>query len=679
MQRRDFVRGAVLLPPLAGGASERVEPARPDGKTLHADGFDLTKPACQWEAAAASHMIFDPTGPQGGCYRLEPRKDGREISEDSAGTVPILPNRTYLVSALLDCDFDRPSEINIGVRAMDPAGRYSLWHLNGVPNRTDGWKRWQWEFTSDARSVHGRFALQIYDFLNNGRLRIADLSLIELPQAQLRSYAQGEGVSFRGTPGKLPMWVEKVSEDARKIEVVTTGAVFTFNTANQNIDMRQRIDRERDIATWHSSAGLKGLTVLRKSATEVVLANENITLGVQCDSLLMVAPHRETLLQCQSQIGGRWNRLAYGHLLALDDYGGIAANPDIPGGTGRSPRLWTGVEPGRVVAGGLDFSGVYDNQTFLSSAKPGWRVDWRLSPGERLAISVFPPRPFDWKESFHMTFAIAERSSPTERFAEWGKYAEVLILWDFTQRSWAMSWGRDYVPYDRELREYVAAAKKAHMRPIVYMSPYYYYSRDPWEIVGQAKKLRDQYGIEGVYYDGLPSSEWLVGYEQIRLTREVFPDGVIILHTTGHCYDGGAPLGEASVFIPAIDTYANATYRGELVYGNGRDWAYPRYVSSQYRKANCIGVMKSDKWEGLTPIEREFVNLHYNGRANLLPPDYEGAPPPDRLEQMKREYFPILRNLEKLWQEKGDATDFYERYYLPRVRELTKGVGPGST
>jgi len=696
MKRREFVQAIALMPSAVAATAAMAQPEQPlREKTLYADGFDLSKPTCQWDAGDQSQMIFDPDGPHGGCYRLQPPKNRRWLSgdslntvspevskfsvgEDSVGTVPVLPNRKYRVSALLDCDFDRPTEINLGVRVMDEAGRYSLWHLNGVPNSTGGWKRWEWEFTSDARSVHARFALQGYSFPSNRRFRIADLALVEMPVVPLRTYKTGEGVSFQGNPGKLPMRIEDVQTRGDVLEVTTTGSVYTFNTANQTIIGRQRIERERDVATWRCSTSLKDLKVLRRSETEVVLANENITFGIQCDSLMMVSPQREALLECKSAIGGKWNRLAYGHLLALDDYGGFTVNVDMPNGSGRQPRLWSGAEPGRVDRGSLDFSGVYDNQTFLSSANPGWRIDWRLSPGERLGISIFPPRPFNWKESFHMTFAISERTTPLEKYAEWGRHADVILLWDFTQRSWAMSWGREYIPYDLQLREHVAAVKKAGMRPIVYMSPYYYYSRDPWEIVGQAKKLRDQYGIEGVYYDGLPSTEWLVGYEQIRLTREVFPDGVIILHSTGHCYDGGAPLAEASVMIPAIDTYSNATYRGEMVYGAGKDWAYPRYVSSQYRKANCIGVMKSDKWEGLTPMEREHVNLCYNGRASMLPSDYEGMPPAERLEQLEREYFPILRELEKLWKENGSAPDFYERYYLPRVRELTKGMGPSS-
>jgi hypothetical protein len=109
--------------------------------------------------------------------------------------------------------------------------------------------------------------------------------------------------------------------------------------------------------------------------------------------------------------------------------------------------------------------------------------------------------------------------------------------------------------------------------------------------------------------------------------------------------------------LPAISTYADATYMGELVYGSGRDWPYARFMA-QYRKANCIGVAKSDSWADTTWQERELTMLRYNGRGQYRL--YPG------------EYFQVLRELQRLWQEKGGEPEFYERYYLPRWEELTQ-------
>jgi hypothetical protein len=118
-------------------------------------------------------------------------------------------------------------------------------------------------------------------------------------------------------------------------------------------------------------------------------------------------------------------------------------------------------------------------------------------------------------------------------------------------------------------------------------------------------------------------------------------------------------LGEPSLKIPAVETYADVTYGGELVFGEGCDWAYPKYVPSQYRKANCVGVMKHDKWEGLTTRQRDLMMLFHNGRAK------------DR-----RQYGAILAELEGLWEENGHKPEFYEEHWLPTVRRLTVELLP---
>jgi len=555
----------------------------------------------------------------------------------------------------------------MGFKMVDGAGKQVIWNLNGIPNKTDGWERWEWELASDPRAVHGVFSILFIRFPVDGKFRMADLAVIELPPKKLTPYAKGEGATFRGGPGNLLMRVENVETDGEKIEVRTTGALYAFHPNKNTILAKQMLEREREVSLWKSSLGLNGLKILRKNEKECVIANDSVTFGVQCDSLMMVVPHDELILSCK--IAGKWNRFACGHMTIIDEYGGMAVNPDRPFACGRLARThvgrhYAGIVPGRIRPGQVDFSGLYDDQTFLSRAKPGWEVSWHLSPGERLAISIFPPRPFPWKDSFGFGFLLARRRDPLDGYPrrKRGDY-RVEILWDFLQRSWAMSWGPRHVAHDdEELRAHVAAIKKAGSHPVVYASPQWYYSRDAEEFAAELKRLKDTYGIEGVYYDGIPSQEWVVAYEEMRMTREVFPDGPVILHATGQSYSGGPPLGEPSLKIPAIETYATATYTGELVYGYGYDWVYPRYVTSQYRKANCIGVMKHDAWEGPTELQQELIMLRHNGRCQ-----YRKYP---------AESYQVLLGLKALWEEKGDEPDFYERYYLPKFEELTRDLLP---
>ncbi|MHC4404661.1 MAG: hypothetical protein ACYTG0_33835, partial [Planctomycetota bacterium] len=621
------------------------------GEVLRIPAFDLRRPAAEW---TAGRLFEHQKGDDGvGFY-------GINRTSFSANTVRLKPNRSYLLSVLLQADFERPTEVNMGLRTFDAGGKNVIDNLIGLPNKTNGWERFEWVFTTDPRATHGRLHAHFYDFTKDGTLRIGDVAFVELPPKGVKPYGRGEGVTFRGGPGRLPMRVEEARQQGDRIVVRTTGSLYTFDLKRNRLSARQMLQRERDIAEWRFSMSLAGLEILSRENSVCVLGNENVTIGVQCDSLVMIVPHDELILTLTSRIGGRWNRLACGHLTSIDDFGGIAVNPDIPLGSGRLARCDAGVRPGRVVAGKLDFSGISDNQTFLSRAEPGWQVKWYTSPGERIAVSVFPPRPYPWKESFHSHWRLIHRSTPLAQYKQHAEVAEIALLWNFIQRSWGMSWGPEFTPHDEdELRGAIAAAKEAGMRPIVYISPYFYYSRDPAEFTEHARRLKEKYGIDGAYYDGIPSQEWVVAYEEMRMTRELFRDGVIIVHTTGHASNGGPPLGEPSLKIPAVETYADVTYAGELVFGEGRDWAYPKYIPSQYRKANCVGVMKHDKWEGLTPRQRDLTMLLHNGRAK------------DR-----QQYGPILDELEKLWEEKGDEPEFYEKRWLPAVRRLTTGILP---
>jgi DNA-binding transcriptional ArsR family regulator len=314
----------------------------------------------------------------------------------------------------------------------------------------------------------------------------------------------------------------------------------------------------------------------------------------------------------------------------------------------------------------MDFSGKINDVTYLSTADPGWRVTWFVSPGERLGISVFPPRPYPWAESFDRTFTLTHRSVPIDAYEKVGEHIDALIMWDFFQRSWAMSWGREWSAVDDEaLRSHIAAIKQAGMRPIPYMTGWFYYSLDAEEFTGEVKRLRDAYGFEGVYYDGIPL-DWVVAYEEMRMTREIFPDGRVILH---HTYP--APLYEGSIELPAIASYADVTWMAELIYGVGRDWPYPKYFTSQYRKANCVGVMLHDHWEWGSRVDKDIMMLHHNGRASAPSLPWKTGPNEGVFGEWVERYIAVAEELRKLWQEKGDDPDFYEKHYLPKVRELT--------
>ncbi len=647
------------------------------GQVLRIPGMDLRNEGVIWGAAQTKSEdpddvpLFEKGDDGVGFYKVAE-------SARSFSTMPLIPNRTYILSVLYMADFKRDSavttrEVNIGLRTYDGGGKNIIDNMNGIPsNKTNGWERWEWEFTTDQRASSGRLQINMYGFSKSDLLKIADISFIALPPKPLKPYGKGEGVTFRGGPGNLPMKVVKVAEMTDSILVQTSGARYTFNLDKNTMSARQMLGKERDVSNWQFSTSFDGLEILSRTDKEVVLANDQITFGIQCDGLVMISPGKELVLECTSRIGGKWNRFAAGHLFCLDDWGGFAVNPDIPLGSGRLARVDANVRTGRVRDGDLDFSGRVDDKTFISSAKPNWKIKWSISPGERIGISVFPPRPYPWKESFKSAFALSNQKNRLESYKNMAEYCNHVVMWNFIERGWGNSYTTSFVVRDDSLfRNHVNAIKSNNMTACPYMSPYFFHSRDPEVFANEVKRMRDTYDINGVYYDGIPSQEWVAAYEMMRMTREILKDGTIIFHNTGHASNGGPPLGEVSLKIPAVETYADITFGGELVWGAGRDWVYPRYIESQYHLSNNIGTMKMDgSWVGLERYEMELIMLKYNGRIGELPYTEE------EMGKLKKYYFPVLDGLRKLWEEKGNSPEFYEKYYLPEYDRLEKQFVP---
>lgn len=105
------------------------------------------------------------------------------------------------------------------------------------------------------------------------------------------------------------------------------------------------------------------------------------------------------------------------------------------------------------------------------------------------------------------------------------------------------TWSRDTSGGDELLEEDVQAIQAVGVRPVPYMSGWFFHSRNPQELADEVRRLRDHYGFEGVYCNGLPVQDWVVAYEEARLTRGIFPDGAIIFHHTDP-----APMGETGTF-----------------------------------------------------------------------------------------------------------------------------------
>ena len=380
-----------------------------------------------------------------------------------------------------------------------------------------------------------------------------------------------------------------------------------------------------------------------------MLVGDALTVGVQADGAVVIAPQTELSVSVQSQIGGDFNRIARGDVFSMDDWGGFTANVHVPLGTGRQARL--------AAVGTLPFAGLPpDDLTTLGAAEPGWQVRADVSPGERLFLSAFPGRPYDWAQSFDFNWSIIGFGEAPEDYST-PPYVTDWFLFNVSERGWAQSYGPRYEPRTtfRTPTTCPACAPRATAGSPTSRSG----STSPETretFADEIARWRDDYGMDGMYSDGLAQDDWLSAYELMRRLRgDVYPDGTLIIH------DSFPQSGvAAAAFRPFIYTYATSTYMAENArVAAGAEWAWARYVTGQHGRAQAIGVTKGDGWTGFEGVEKYLVGLVWGGRGNPDVADYDA------------QYRPVVLALEALWQEYGDDPNFFDRVYHPEAQRLT--------
>ncbi|MEM1215803.1 MAG: chitobiase/beta-hexosaminidase C-terminal domain-containing protein, partial [Bacteroidota bacterium] len=614
-----------------------------------------------WETSGNTTLIYDPVynGIPSYTFVFDENLNEADARLFSFNTFPIQPNRTYEVSALIRTDFPRATwEINWGFHGangeeeISPGGRYS-----GMPAKTegpDGWERFTWRFTPhwDASYEEVIVFLGFHEygpgFDDDVLFQIADLAIVELPEVELAAFPPGGGVTFPGGPGNLPMAVENITQEGNLLTATVTSADYVFDLSAGTLEVHQRIDYERLLARYEGLP-LSGLAVQSQEDDLAILVGDELTIGLQADGALVISPHNEMSITSTSVIGGDFNRLDGGDFFSLDDFGGFTTSIYTPKGTGRISQL-------TPITADLPFVGLNaaDLET-AGAAEADWQASLDVVPGERIFISAFPSRPYDWEKSFDYYWALSDWNAALDDYDN-PDYVTAWILWNINQRGWAMSFGERY-----ELRENVPA--QAHMDAITnegdawaaYFSQWFYYSRDGEEWANEVKRWRDEYGMTAMYSDGLAEDDFLSAYIAMRVLREdVFPDGNIIIHDSYP--QSGVPTAN---YKPFIHTYATTTYMGEFAIIEAQEeWEWARHVMGQFRRANCFGVTKGDRWEGFNNVNKYLVALVWGGRAR---PDVANFDT----------YLDAVAQLKTLWETYGDDYYFFDRYYHPEAQILT--------
>ncbi len=657
--------------------------------------FDFSKPGIKYGSnrnVATLEYITLPGGD--GCYKYNiagNSPNSQSIYSDIGFRVKA--NHNYLISALMWIDYSR--------FAMDGSFREALINLHcegltqlslrhGLTDYTGGqWQRIEYVASPGLMETNkARWILQTWGFqigTPEESMYVADVTVVELPPVEVTPYKEGEGVTFRGGAGDLDMRVESAEETEDKIVVNTTGTRYTFDKKASTMLAEQKISKAREVSEWQSSVDFSDLSIRSQTENEVVITNSRVTFGVQLDGAVFLTPHGgDITMTVTSKIPGMWNRLNFGFLQAMDDYGGFTVTPDLPEGTGKRVNY-------EVLTEGLDFASwdfvnqlapgasgrAHDFNTVISNVRAGWQIRWTMSPGERLAISTFPPREYDWEESFELTYQNRDATNSLAEYAtDYENYDKrVATLFNFGDRSYANEWHGLFTfrANEERMHAHVEAAHAAGIKAIVYAPAYFYYNKEtPDEFITEIKRIRDTYNLDGIYSDGLPSEhQWVTGYEESRMLRELFAGGALIAHQTGVPANGGGPLSAAAFSLPFVDTYWSATLKAETVYAEGLYPAIAKMTWSQRNVANCVGITKGDAWYilgedgsrvSIPQLVKDLVALEFNGRARITA----------RSADFRTQYVAELRMLKALWQQYGDDPDFYDKYYAPAVRAYNR-------
>lgn len=85
-----------------------------NGKVLRIYELDIQKNLIKWEGNTSFRYSKD----EDGIAYVKMNKGVRSFN-----TLQLLPNRSYIISVLLQADFSRPAEVNMGIQTIDGEGK----------------------------------------------------------------------------------------------------------------------------------------------------------------------------------------------------------------------------------------------------------------------------------------------------------------------------------------------------------------------------------------------------------------------------------------------------------------------------------------------------------------------------------------------------------------------------
>jgi len=422
------------------------------------------------------------------------------------------------------------------------------------------------------------------------------------------------------------MSVESAVESPGAIDIMTTGAVFHFNTARGTVTVSQRIGHSRPLAVLRLDEPLEGARIAQKTDGLVMIeiAKPNVTIRVNCDSLLMLHVHEAVNANVGCKIIPAWHDYDKTYHLIADEWGAFG-----------------------LYCSNNELNDNFDlfKETIATYQLPSDAVLW---------LGACPPKPYNWEKSLkdNVVWHWSDKNSypPNESFRRWKDYGNIMLL-----QGEMMLWKDWQLAFEprlgmAEFERVRNAAHKNGMRLMVYTSPAYFLKGSPNELLAinewGGKIYSDCSGMnmelfmdavtgvmkdlkpDGLYYDMAYVNSPAASYALMRRSRELLgDDGILEWHST----DALGVTRHSACYLPHADVYADYILRGEArqdVYSN-RD--YLRFFVSGYNINNCIGVLCNNGKPEETTVKVVDGLLAVNCRLHTLIRDIEN---PDKTALM---------------------------------------------
>lgn len=423
----------------------------------------------------------------------------------------------------------------------------------------------------------------------------------------------------------LGMRLEKVGEQDAGISAVSTGAEFLLGSDGR-LRCFQRIPERREVAQIEFPKAVLPLSLKQQNDFACLVSGRGISLVVQGDSLAIIRADKDIKLGFAGLFKPAYHADKQGKWLFIDGKGGFGIYPT--GNKETKPP---------------DF----DRKT--------WRIECDVKKGEEIWLSVFPPRPYNWKRAYEDLAAHEGNEGPysypsSKLIRSTARFCKVMVV-----HSWYWPGGDKapwriprFVPNNMEKFNRMRDDIHRHgMKLVPYFSPYYYSGDD---FFGEVRRALEEYKVDGLYFDGV-SMDFRTSYEVVRRTRRMLGDGRILFR---HCTSD--PLRSNRVYCPFIDTYCDYIYRGEAGRADLELDDFLRWTVSGYNISNAVGY---------------WVYTGSTGKPGYV----RQAPTADHIDAALRHEVRIPRTEigyeEGLaWEPDDGHLDFFDKHYYGKLTKL---------